>query len=232
MGPTSPGTRGNHNDFTHPARGGGTSARGGPPLFRPLGSDRGARRAAGLLRHQRSDERLPGRLRGGSCGHAPRPVEAGLQLRRGPVQRRDLGLDRDRLHPRLRHHRVDQLRPRRRVHDRLLHRRRPVGDARAGAHHGRPGADRRPDRDADHHDARDRVAERPDRAGGLPAAAGRAQARRADHRGRLLVHPAERRPAMAWRLPAERERPDPYAAERYSPSAVCPSSAGTSSPSP
>jgi len=32
-----------------------------------------------------------------------------------------LGADRDRVHPRLRNHRADQLRPRRRVHDRLLH---------------------------------------------------------------------------------------------------------------
>src|ERR1022692_2569622 len=37
---------------------------------------------------------------------------AGLQLRRRPVQRRDLGVDRDRVHPRLRHHRADQLRSR------------------------------------------------------------------------------------------------------------------------
>ena len=35
---------------------------------------------------------------------------------------------------------------------------------------------------------------------GLPAAAQRAQARAADHRGRLLLHPAERRPAVARRL--------------------------------
>ena len=191
---TSPGTRGNHNDFARPSAGaGGAPARGGPPLCRPLGADRGARGAAGLLRHHRSDKRLPGRLRGGSRGGPPRPVEARLQLRRRPVQRRDLGADRDRVHPGLRDHRTDQLRPRRRVHDRLLHRRGPVGDARARAHHGGPGARRRPDRDPDHHDDRDGVAERPDRAGRLPAAAGRAQARVADHRGRLLVHPAERR---------------------------------------
>ena len=35
---------------------------------------------------------------------------------------------------------------------------------------------------------------------GLPAAAQRAQAGAADHRGRLLVHPPERRPAVARRL--------------------------------
>ena len=40
----------------------------------------------------------------------------------------------------------------------------------------------------------------------------RAQARVADHRGRLLVHPAERRPALARGLAAERARPDPLAA--------------------
>ena len=195
---TSPGTRGNHNDFARPTTGGGgTPARGGPPLFRPLGPDPGAGRAADLLRHQRSDERLPGRRRGGSCGDPSRPLQARLQLRRGPVQRRDLGVDRDRVHPRLRDHRADQLRPRRRVHDRLLHRSRPVGDARARAHHGRAGIGRRPARDPDHHDDRDGVTERPDRARRLPAAAGRAQAGGADHRGRFLVHPAERRPALA-----------------------------------
>ena len=192
--PYCTGTRGNHNDFAQPtAGGGGTPARGGSPLRRPLGPDRGARGAADLLRHHRPDKRLPGRRRGGPCGDPSRSVQAGLQLRRRPVQRRDLGADRDRVHPRLRDHRADQLRPRRRVHDRLLHRRRPVGDARARAHHRCPGAGRRPARDADHRDARDGVAERPDRAGRLPAAAERAQARVADHGGRLLVHPAERR---------------------------------------
>ena len=49
-------------------------------------------------------------------------------------------------------------------------------------------------------DGRLRRAERDDRAGRLPAVAQRAQARAADHRGRLLVHPAERRPAVARRL--------------------------------
>ena len=48
------------------------------------------------------------------------------------------------------------------------------------------------------------VAQRDDRAGRLPAAAQRAQARAADHGGRLLVHPAERRPAVARRLAAGR----------------------------
>ena len=38
------------------------------------------------------------------------------------LQRLDLGADRHRLHAGLRHHRADQLRPRRRVHDRLVRR--------------------------------------------------------------------------------------------------------------
>ncbi len=76
-----------------------------------------------------------------------------------------------------------------------------------------------------------RVPERPDRAGRLPAAAERAQARVADHGGRLLVHSAERGPALARGLTAERARPDPLAATGVHHGGV-PSCAGTSSPSP
>ena len=125
----------------------------------------------------------------------------------GPVQRDDLGADRARLHARLRHHRADQLRPRRGVHDRLVrvgvdldHARRhgPVRDPRLD-----PGDPRRP-RDRD---ARERDAQHDDRARGLPAAAQRAEARAADHRDRHELHPAERRPAVAPDA-GRRARPD------------------------
>ncbi len=46
-------------------------------------------------------------------------------------------------------------------------------------------------------DARLRRPQRADRAGRLPAAAERAEARAADHRGRVLVHPPERRATVA-----------------------------------
>ena len=56
----------------------------------------------------------------------------------------------------------------------------------------------------------------------------RAQARSADHGRRLLVHPAERRPALARRLAAGHPGPDPLAARalrhrrrRRSPTATC-----------
>ena len=50
-----------------------------------------------------------------------------------PLQRHDLGADRARLHARLRHHRADQLRPRRGVHDRLVRERVALADARPDA---------------------------------------------------------------------------------------------------
>ncbi len=53
-----------------------------------------------------------------------------------------------------------------------------------------------------------RHAQRDDRAGRVPTIAQRAQARAADHGGRLLVHPAERRPALARRLAPRRAGPD------------------------
>ena len=224
------GNRGNQDDFAHqPARGAGPPAGGGPPLRGPLGPDRGARRAAGLLRHPRPGVRLSGRRRGRSCGHPSRSGQPGQRRRPGPVQRRDLGADRDRVHARLRDHRADQLRARRRVHDRLLHLRGPVGGVRARAHHQCPGTDLGPAGDADHRDDRDGVAERPDRAGRLPPAAERAQARRADHGRRLLVHPPERGPALARRLAAERARPHPRAADGVHHRRRARSSAATSS---
>ena len=67
-----------------------------------------------------------------------------------------------------------------------------------------------------------------DRAGRLPAVAQRAEARAADHRRRLLLHPAERRPAVARRLAGGHPGPDPLAARglldrrgRRSPTATC-----------
>ena len=53
-------------------------------------------------------------------------------------------------------------------------------------------------------DVRLRRAERADRAGRLPAASQRPKARAADHRGRVLVHPPERRAALDRRLSAGR----------------------------
>ena len=115
----------------------------------------------------------------------------------GPVQRHDLGAHRAGLHARLRHHRADQLRPRRGLHDRLVRlgvdladaRRhsgqQPHRDPRIDAHRDRPG------------DAGLRDAQRDDRAGGLQATAQRAQAGAAHHRDRHELHPAERRPAVA-----------------------------------
>ena len=75
-----------------------------------------------------------------------------------------------------------------------------------------------------------RRAQRDDRAGGLPAAARRAQAGAADHRDRHALHPAERRPALA----ADAGRvagPDPLAAGASSRSSTSTSCARTSSPS-
>ena len=96
-------------------------------FVRTLGADHRPGGAAGLLRHPRPHPRLPGRRRRRARGHPPRPLAARLQPRPGSLQRRDLGADRDRLHARLRDHRADQLRPRRRVHDRLVHGRRRSG---------------------------------------------------------------------------------------------------------
>ena len=60
----------------------------------------------------------------------------------------------------------------------------------------------------------------------------RAEARAADHRRRLLLHPAERRPPLARRLAAGHPGPDPLAARalhhrrrRRSPTATCSPSA-------
>ena len=64
--------------------------------------------------------------------------------------------------------------------------------------------DPRAARDPDHLHAGVRLAQRPDRAGGLPAPAQCAQAGPADHGHRDLVHPPERRPALAGRRRPER----------------------------
>ena len=48
------------------------------------------------------------------------PLRTRQQRHGRALQRRDLGADRARLHARLRHHRADQLRPRRGLHDRLV----------------------------------------------------------------------------------------------------------------
>ena len=119
-------------------------------------------------------------------GHAitPRPDLPRDEPRPGDLERGDLGADRDRLHARLRDHRADQLRPRRRVHDRLVHRGRVLGLDRTRPDHRTARAGPRAVADADRVDAGVRLAQRADRAGRLPAAAQRAEARAADHRGR------------------------------------------------
>ena len=53
------------------------------------------------------------------------------------------------------------------------------------------------------------VAQRAHRAGRVPTTAGSAQVSPLDHRRRILVHPAERRSALAGRLAHRRARPDP-----------------------
>ena len=63
--------------------------------------------------------------------------------------------------------------------------------------------------DAHRLDARVRLAQRPDRARRLPAPASGAEVSPADHRRRLLVHPAERRAAVERRLAVRRQRPHP-----------------------
>ena len=68
-------------------------------------------------------------------------------------------------------------------------------------------------RDAAAGDVRLRLAQRDDRARGLPAVARSAQARTADHRGRHVLHPSERRPAVA-RRPAPQRAGHPRLAGR------------------
>ena len=116
-------------------------------------------------------------------------------------ERRHLRADRARLHARLRHHRADQLRPRRPVHAGLRVRHAPA----------EPVARRRPTRRSrrwlvlvardGRHDGVLRDDQRGDRARRLPAAAARAEARAADHGHRHVVHPAEHRPALERRGP-------------------------------
>ena len=141
--------------------------------------------------------------------NGPRPDAQ--QRRRRALDRLGLGADRARLHARLRHHRADQLRPRRGLHDRLVHLGLALRDARDHREHKRDRADLRAAARARDLDGRLRRAQRDDRARRLPAAAQRAQAGAADHRDRDVLHPAERRPALApdARLAAG---PDPLAA--------------------
>jgi len=138
----------------------------------------------------------------------PRPPRREPQGR--DLQRLHLGARGDRLHARLRNHRADQLRPRRRIHDRLVHLVRRLGGrwgvglatgplgvvgglvvaglvAMVGV----------------------RPAQRDDRESGLPAAEGRSEACAPDHRGGLLFHPPERRPRVAGRVATRCGRPRP-----------------------
>ena len=65
---------------------------------------------------------------------------------------------------------------------------------------------------------------------GLPATAQRAQAGAAHHRRRLLVHPAERRPALARRLAQQRAGPDQLAGHLRHRSSASASTTATCSP--
>ncbi|CAA9468023.1 MAG: High-affinity branched-chain amino acid transport system permease protein LivH, partial [uncultured Rubrobacteraceae bacterium] len=182
--------------FTPHDRGAPAHRRRHPRLPVEVGPVRGSRRAARLLRDQGPHRR-------------GRPLPLGPEHLPGALQRLHLGVDRRGLHARLRHHRAHQLRPRRRLHARLVRLGRPVRHARPDARDGSRRALRRPAGHADHRDDRVRLAQRDDREGGLPAAAQRAQARAAHHRGRLLLHPAERRPPLGGRLAQLGRRPHP-----------------------
>ncbi len=183
-------------------------SQGGPGVAGQVGPDRRARGDADRVRDLRPGQRLSDGLRARARRLRPRPHAAGQQPRAGSVQRRHLGADRDRLHAGLRHHRADQLRPRRRVHDRLVHGQRLLDGDRAGAHDQRRGDGPGAAAHADGDDARVRPAQRADRACRLPSAAPCTQAGAADHRGRLLLHPAERRPVVARRFADRRLGPD------------------------
>ena len=160
------------------------------------------------VRPDRDPADPPRRLRDPGPAGRGRPGTARHQHQGRPLQRRHLGADRRRLHARLRHHRADQLRPRRPVHARQLRRLRDDRDHRPHDRHRRAPADLRPAADPADRDGRLRNAQHDDRAGGLQAVAQRAEAGAADHGGGLLVHPAERRPAVARRLAPRRARPD------------------------
>ena len=113
-----------------------------------------------------------------------------------------LRADRARLHARLRRPQAPQLRPRRRLHGRLVHRlRRPAGARR----HGEPGRAGLAAAHPDHarRDGRLRGARRRDRALRLPAAARRAAHRAADQRARRLVLPRELDAAAVRRAAAQ-----------------------------
>ena len=112
-------------------------------------------------------------------------------------ERRALRPRRARLHARLRHPRADQLRPRRRLHDR----RDGHGDRRAqhvqpaggpGSRDARSGDPRR----APPRDGRLRFPERDDRARRVQATSARSAPCAAHHGDRGVVHPPERRPDL------------------------------------
>ena len=95
------------------------------PAERPAAPGQAARRLRLEVRPDRRPARDAGLFRDpGPHGRRGQPHPPRQQPRRRPVQRRDLGARRDRLHARLRHRRADQLRPRRGLHDRLVRRRR------------------------------------------------------------------------------------------------------------
>ena len=96
------------------------AACGGPALAGALGPDHRARwRCPVDLRHSRPRVRLS-RVRGRARDASVTTSRISATTSSRALQRDDLGADRDRLHARLRDHRADQLRPRRRVHDRLV----------------------------------------------------------------------------------------------------------------
>src|SRR3954468_4217561 len=157
------------------------------------------RRAAAQLRAAGVERQHP---LGTSRAGAPVLLRAGPQAdarRRQDrlVEWHDLGAHRARVHARLRHHRADQLRPRRGVHDRLVRLGVDLGSARRHRLVRGPRLDPRDPRRPRDRDARERHAEHNDRARRLPAAAHRPEARPADHRDRHELHPPERRPAVA-----------------------------------
>ena len=193
------------------------TGRGAPRARRALGPDRRARwRCRSTTAIQRPDVTATAGLRRTATHVIQHDLsQLGHNLVARHLERHDLGADRDRLHARLRDHRADQLRPRRRVHDRLVHRGRLLGQRSAsGSRPGRSGSSLGLLLTlvvsmlvcGSLNVLIERVAYRPLR--NAP------EARAADHRGRLLVHPAERRAAVARRLAGRRRRPDPPERDR------------------
>ena len=149
----------------------------------------------------------------GSCSAArfsyffvERPHSRRSTTSRRALQRHDLGADRARLHARLRHHRADQLRPRRGLHDRLVRlgldlrdarRHRSTGDRSGSILGARSSCSR------SRCSARG-VAQRDDRARRLPAAAQRAEAGAADHRDRHVASSCRTSACSGARRPTRR----------------------------